>query len=697
MRKCAFPVALTVALTTMGAGVTVAAAEPGSTPTGVTAFFRSGQTFLTWHELPGEDIAYRIYRSPAPLDDPSDLTPDTLVATVGDETTLNLAASVDRLAADAGGYEISDRVHYSIVDGGPQLSDDTGVFVHTAKQDETAFYAVTAVVGGVEAAELEPGVNALGTGVAEQVGPVAPVRQNDETDYVHWTDNVGTAYYPAMSPRPSVPYTYRVRVPDGDGPFPMIGVLHGLLFQYDTPDSLRYAKVDTDNQDAIHVALDSPVLSAADINGLDAIDVAGYPSGGGWYGWIEPGSGGVPNDRIAQRVLWTLDQVTAAQPVDPERVSLNGESVGAIGSLVLAFTHPQRFAAVHAHVPYLRQRAGSLRALFPLNFIDLLDDQPAEDLPYLMLTAGRLDQVMTWPEKLDFMATASAAGRGATLYWDGRGHTYTENPALFPFSPVWGQAGEAPAGLPTADITGFATDLSYPALSELTADGDPGTVDLARPPAQRPPLDSPGVGDLVGTFNGGATWDQDTITDTLDRYAVDLRLTAEESVATATATVTPRRLQELALTSGETFGYMVADEDGAILRTGQGTADANGLVRVPEVPLTHDRSRLTVFRRLACTDIVTSRHVGPLVVADGVTCLTGATVVGPIQVRPGASLVSENTRITGPLTSHKARLIRICGTTVIGPVNVTDSESVMVDDPSVGCAGNRVVGPVHID
>jgi predicted esterase len=684
---------LAMALVATGASAAATAAASGTVddrPSGLTAFFRSGQTFLTWDEVDG-DAAYRIYRSSTPFADEADLTADALVATVGDETSLDLAASIDRLAADAGDYRIPIRVHYSIVDNGPQLSDDTGLFVFTAKQDEIAYYAVTAVVGGVEVGGVEPGVNALGQGVAEQVGPVVPVRQNDEADYVHWTDDVGTSYYPAMSRAPSVPYTFRVRRPDGDGPFPLIGVLHGLLFQYDTPDSLRYAKVDADHQDAVHVALDSPVLSAADVEGLDPIDVAGYPTGGGWYGWIEPGSSG-PNDKIAQRVLWTLDQVERTEQVDPHRVSLTGESVGAIGSMVLAFTHPDRFAAIHAYVPYLRQRAGSLRALFPLDLLGMLDDEPAEELPYLMLTAGRLDQVMTWPEKPAFLVAAGQAGRGVTLYWDGRGHSYTENPALFPYAPVWGQ----PDGLPTEHLTGFATDRSYPALSGLTADSDPGTVDLARPPAVRPPLDSPGIGDLVGTINGGASWDNGTVVDELDRYAVTLRLTLQTDQTEATATVTPRRLQEFELVPGDAYGYTVIDATGTGLVAGEGTVGPDGLIRVPDVPLNHDGTRLTVWRQPACTQVVDGRHVGPLTLTDGVTCLTGATVVGPIQVRPGATLVAEGARIHGPVSASQARLVRICDTEVTGPVSISASQSVMVDDSAVGCVPNRIVGPVRI-
>ena len=48
--------------------------------------------------------------------------------------------------------------------------------------------------------------------VTERVEFPSAVRQN-ELDYVHWTDNVGTVEYPAMSSVPSVPYNFRLLPP----------------------------------------------------------------------------------------------------------------------------------------------------------------------------------------------------------------------------------------------------------------------------------------------------------------------------------------------------------------------------------------------------------------------------------------------------------------------------------------------------
>lgn len=73
----------------------------------------------------------------------------------------------------------------------------------------------------------------------------------------------------------------------------------------------------------------------------------------------------------------------------------------------------------------------------------------------------------------------------------------------------------------------------------------------------------------------------------------------------------------------------------------------------------------------ACTSTITGRHRGPLTVRDGVTCLDGATVTGPVTVAPGASLVATDARVEGPVTTTRAGAVELFGSTVSGPLTVT--------------------------
>ncbi|MFK3985137.1 family 20 glycosylhydrolase [Micromonospora sp. NPDC050397] len=120
-------------------------------------------------------------------------------------------------------------------------------------------------------------------------------------------------------------------------------------------------------------------------------------------------------------------------------------------------------------------------------------------------------------------------------------------------------------------------------------------------------------------------------------------------------------------------------------------------------------ARFTVVAS-SCTATVTGGHRGPLVLTDGVTCLPGATVAGPVVVRPGASLIATGATIRGPVTATDGVLVELIGGTVSGPVSITGStgdvivERVDVSGPVVLhgnttapaplVAGNTVNGPL---
>jgi uncharacterized repeat protein (TIGR01451 family) len=103
-----------------------------------------------------------------------------------------------------------------------------------------------------------------------------------------------------------------------------------------------------------------------------------------------------------------------------------------------------------------------------------------------------------------------------------------------------------------------------------------------------------------------------------------------------------------------------------------------------------------VDEELECTDVITGRHTGPLVVSEGVTCLDGARVTGPVKVKEGAALLSDGSRITGPLHAVGALAIELCDTRATGGLNINGSSEVTLGDPTVDCEPNHVVGPVTV-
>jgi hypothetical protein len=89
----------------------------------------------------------------------------------------------------------------------------------------------------------------------------------------------------------------------------------------------------------------------------------------------------------------------------------------------------------------------------------------------------------------------------------------------------------------------------------------------------------------------------------------------------------------------------------------------------------------------ACTKTVTGRHNGPIVVFNGVTCLSTADINGPVAVLPGASLVATDTTITGPVSSAGANTVQLLNSTVHGPVALAGTTD------NLTIAGGKIDGP----
>ncbi|MFF1817556.1 M64 family metallopeptidase [Kribbella sp. NPDC058245] len=113
--------------------------------------------------------------------------------------------------------------------------------------------------------------------------------------------------------------------------------------------------------------------------------------------------------------------------------------------------------------------------------------------------------------------------------------------------------------------------------------------------------------------------------------------------------------------------------------------DASGNIGTPR------RFAVTLLRPApTCTTTITGTRNGPLVLRSGVTCLSGATVNGPIQVSAGASLVATDSRISGPVNAAKAADIQLLRTTVSGPVSFAGITR------SAVLIGSTISGPVSI-
>ncbi|MEU6204098.1 M64 family metallopeptidase [Micromonospora musae] len=87
-----------------------------------------------------------------------------------------------------------------------------------------------------------------------------------------------------------------------------------------------------------------------------------------------------------------------------------------------------------------------------------------------------------------------------------------------------------------------------------------------------------------------------------------------------------------------------------------------------------------------CTDVVSGRRAGALVVTSGVTCLRAAKVTGGVTVRAGAALVVDRSSISGAVAATGATAVELLNSTVRGAVTVTGTTG------HVTAVGNRVDG-----
>src|SRR5262245_21591114 len=130
---------------------------------------------------------------------------------------------------------------------------------------------------------------------------------------------------------------------------------------------------------------------------------------------------------------------------------------------------------------------------------------------------------------------------------------------------------------------------------------------------------------------------------------------------------------------------------------------AAGEVQLPEFNAQHQtrftwepsfavaRARFDQLVR-TCTpeSTVTGQRSGPLVVS-GVTCLDGATVVGPVTGRAGAFLLAINSSISGPVSASGAAAVHLYHSTVGGPARITGATG------SVAAVDTTFAGPLSLE
>ncbi len=366
-----------------------------------------------------------------------------------------------------------------------------------------------------------------------------------------------------------------------------------------------------------------------------------------WWGYASslPGgaatSGAAPS-YTARRVLHLLSWLLKNHPhADPERVYLDGSSMGGAGAMTIGALSARHFCHVRASfgqaIPknHRPSRLAQLAPLWGTPSLPLDDGHGASIWDRMDMTRALAelpearDQFFTLKHSKDDAtihfgaAVMPSALTGTTLYgalqslhighhaaWDEGGHGIAD--------PVLGNGWWTSGWDPVFDATAsLRRDRAFPAFSGSSIDRQPGT---GKSNGKRPwnaesgyagnvatPGDTGWDGEIAGALNRFLRWDATKLVDTIDRFELPLRVvdgtggappkvgyptTGDKLDGTSPVIVdvTPRRTQAFRCRAGEHVAWELGTQRGTA------TADARGAVTVPRASLTTAWTTLILTR-----------------------------------------------------------------------------------------------------
>ena len=577
------------------------------TPTELDAFHRSGQTFLTWRELPGAgNEHYRVYRHTAPITS-GNLGSATRIAEIPDSSAMYLT---ERWMADYGITPVQQ--NFIISDLSPELEDTEGLFVFTVHQGEegTAYYAVTSAVQGAENTTVVPGQNALTVGVAEEVAEPLPVMVWQSTNGRAMVFTQFMDFRTWNASMDGYVYNYFVSLPEGydaSTPYPLYLHIEG----YGT----RYVDAFADHADgtgygwpAIQIWGDDPHQSW----------YYGYAKEHSWgddwpqYVWGElpsnPESGHISNF-TEQRLLRAIHDVMRDPrfSVDENRVYAYGHSMGGSGALALGMRYPNVFAAVYCSEPMTDFLTSELwfpdvtpKWGIPFYALPIVNEGPfathltqydgtnvwqwmnhragmvdrwRDDMAYIVTYHGTLDDVIDWETQGDPWCNIL---EGRTQGWVG---------AALPIDHTWWGFLDTP-NFTFGDFS-FRNDRSFPGFSNFS-------LNLIVP-------------DSLAYYNFGVEWScpwndfAGDVVDTPGRWEVTLRLYdpglpgLETLPDQGAVDVTTRRVRQFLPPPGtQCYWRNLQLPDNEVVQSGQTTPSDTGIVTVRDFTVTKAGNRLVV-------------------------------------------------------------------------------------------------------
>lgn len=590
LTACLFP-----AIPVSGASV------PMHQASGIEVVHQNGQTFVTWQEtsllMPADapsgkefhgikktlslNTYYRIYCASAPIRSLKGLTPMASVAPLSgwDQNAYGITT------------ETSDKLmhRYVISSGGVPLSNGRGLWVHNPDRTGSAYYAVTAVVNGIENTTLTD-ANTLSTPTAESTGSGKPVLQRVETpDNFLGVQKPVLYYYTRWEAPPNCSiegkaFDYLVGIPPKTvSPAPVGIHMHcwggsqetGYTWWNDAEDGAILLASNEDPYDwwtGYHerqlTAL--PLQTPAD-----------------WKaGVVHP----YTNNRLFSFIYWM--RWDSPWQIDLYRTFTAGSSMGGSGSLMNGIRNGERVAwvrsCVSVHVPAETTTMKSAYAVnwgapengvlfengIPVwNYYDdvwYLRNNPAKEVPFLSFSNAKNDPLIDWPQAVHFYQALQDTKRPHLFVWGQNGHSQM---AIMPLN---GSEKTMPIDI--------RVNQSLPAFTRCSLDDNPGNG-------------NPADGAPKGQINGYLYWETADIVDTPQQWALTAGLTDGAPKDDCTVDITPRRLQQFKVSPGSQVKWEERDFlSGSIMASGSVTSDKNGIITLPQITVTKGKNRILLSK-----------------------------------------------------------------------------------------------------
>jgi len=535
--------------------------QPVAAAARLQAFYRQGQTFITWTEVDDVDREqYTLYRSDVPI------TLDTLsravkMAVVAEGSGVysreaGLKVLAKKTGIDGYGQRFIIRDNPTN-DPNAQLPQGVGLFVRTIKQAGKRYYAVLPSAGGKT---LPDRFAALPEPVVESVqlpGAVLVWKHPDgkAAVYTHFTD--GETWDPSKEGNA---YNFGAAVPadyDGRSPLPVVIGAHGMSGSYRAADFSRY---------------------------WGALWAWPCDHSGSWFFGMTNREGTKVVNYTEQRVRWLVAWLGAERSnqfwrIDPRFVHGHGHSMGGTACIALALRMGDLFcttvssagATIHRrNGKWVKQAEGlwgpvdtNLRTPDGTGVWDHQDYAQwslahiGAESAFLLLSHGKQDESVPFDPFPDFVDALQQSKRPFVAHWDQRGH---------------GEANFLAVRNDQAGGFKIPIDQSLPAFANASNNDDPRK-------------------DGQGMVNGYLEWSapgndfdagsaEDDLVDTPSLYAVNVRSRKGQ----ATVDITPRRLQRFKPVSGKLYKWENIDfaspAQPSAVASGQVAADRYGLITV---------------------------------------------------------------------------------------------------------------------